>query len=498
MCPLTPDELSYLELLIPYASESELDRIQELLTGITRTEAAEQSLHEFVKQAWGIVEPDRPFIDGWHIRAMCLHLEAVTKGLINNLLINVPPGHCKSLLTCVFWPAWEWTTNPSVRWFFASYDQPLATRDSVKCRYVVESPWYQERWGKKFGIVDDQNQKTRFDTTERGWRLATSVDGRGTGEHPDRIVVDDPHNVRQSDSDAKRQSALDWWDGTIGTRGKVRGARRVVIMQRLHEADLSGHILEKGGFDHICLPLEFEHDRMKPTSIGWQDPRTVEGEYLWPEAFTPQIVEEVKRDLGSHRSAGQLQQRPTAREGGMFKREWFQIVDAAPREMTRLVRWWDKAGTDDDGDYTAGVLMGEHKGIYYIIDIIRGQWSYGRRDDLIDLTASVDYTEWDGKVTIWMEQEPGSGGKQSAEISKSRLSGYPVHAEPSTGSKEVNAEPFASQCEAGNVRLVRGPWNGKFLDEATVFPNGKNDDQIEGAAKAFKKLARPGRKLLVG
>ena len=160
---------------------------------------ARKCLHEYVRQAWPVVEAT-PFIDSWHIGALCEHLQAVTAGQIQKLLINIPPGAGKSLLACVFWPTWEWTNDPSLRWFFASYDARLSTRDSVKCRTLLGSRWYQSRCARQFRLTGDQNQKTYYETDQGGYRLATSVGGHGTGEHPDRIVCDDPHNVQQAES----------------------------------------------------------------------------------------------------------------------------------------------------------------------------------------------------------------------------------------------------------------------------------------------------------
>src|SRR5262245_20677668 len=215
-------------------SENLQERLQE-----KQRRRAERSLLEFVRQAWHVVEPDQPFVPGKHIELICAHLEAVTRGEIPNLLINVPPGHCKSLLVCVFWPAWVWAKNPAARFWFSSYGQELSTRDSLRCRNLIRSRWYQDRLGHVYQLVKDQDAKPRYDTDKRGWGLATSVGGRGTGEHPDYLICDDPHNVKESESDAERQAALDWWDGTVSTRGVWIGVRRVIIMQPLHVKDLS-------------------------------------------------------------------------------------------------------------------------------------------------------------------------------------------------------------------------------------------------------------------
>src|SRR5580704_6425669 len=174
-------------------------------------ELATRSFREFVRQAWPIIEPLTPFVPGWHIDAIVEYLEAVTRGDIRNLLINVPPRHMKSLLVSVLWPAWEWTRHPERRWLFSSYAANLSIRDSVKCRRLIESPWYRARWGHVFTLTGDQNAKTRFDNSRSGYRLSTSVGGAVTGEGGDRIVCDDPHNVQEVDSDSVRKSTITWW-----------------------------------------------------------------------------------------------------------------------------------------------------------------------------------------------------------------------------------------------------------------------------------------------
>ena len=277
------------------------------------------------------------------------------------------------------------------------------------------------------------------------------------------------------------------------TRGVSRKARRVAIQQRAHEGDFSGHVLSTDtSWVHIVLPMRFEPDRMTPTPLGLTDKRTKEGELLAESQFPEPVVAAMEKALGSYGSAGQLQQRPAPREGGMFKRHWFQIVEKCPADARR-VRWWDKGATEGDGDPTAGVLMALKDGIYYIEDIKCGQWSVGNRDKIMLQTAELDAEQHRGTVRIWTEQEPGSSGKESAQATVRLLAGYPINYEPSTGQKEVRAEPFAAQAEAGNVRLVKGPWNADFLDEAGSFPNGKHDDMVDAASAALNKLSIPPR-----
>ncbi len=174
-------------------------------------ELAERSLWEFTRQMWRWADP-APFQDNWHIGAICEHLQAVSTGEIRRLLINIPPHHCKSSLVSVMWPAWVWIRSPGTSFMAASYAQTLSTRDSVKCRRVIESPIYQRRWGAGFRLTGDQNTKTRFDNDRNGYRLATSVGGALTGEGGDVIIVDDAHNVADKESETIPQSTLDWWE----------------------------------------------------------------------------------------------------------------------------------------------------------------------------------------------------------------------------------------------------------------------------------------------
>ena len=412
----------------------------------------------------------------------------------------------KSLAVSVFWPAWSWIDRPELRFLFASYAQSLSHRDSLKCRRVIESPWYQERWSDRFQLTGDQNTKSRFDTTKNGYRLATSVDGSLTGEGGDVIVVDDPHNVREAESEATRGSVLSWWDEAMSTRlNDPKTGAYVIVMQRVNDNDLVGHILAREhDWDHLCLPARYEadHPYATPSSVPLKlnpeitlkgDPRTNDGDLLWGERFGETEMQRMELTLGTYGSAGQLQQRPAPRGGGMFQRGWFGVVDAVPIEAQR-VRYWDKAGTEGGGDYSCGVLVArDYNGLFYIEDVVRGQWSSHNRNVIIKQTAEADRLKYPtAPPTIWIEQEGGSGGKESAEISVRELAGYAVYIEHPTGSKEVRAEPFSAQCEAGNVKMKRAEWNEEYLRELELFPNGKHDDQVDPSAGAFNKLALAG------
>ena len=493
---LNPDDLDR-------ATPEELHELVQLLPRLEQAEQRidlESSLCAFVRAAWYHIE-SAEYVDNWHIAAICEHLQAVTSGQILRLLINIPPGCSKSLLTCVFWPCWEWARTPHIRWFFASYDQRLSTRDSVKCRALINSEWYQNIWGDRYQLTHDQNQKTYFETDQKGYRLATSVGGHGTGEHPDRIVVDDPHNVKEAESELERQSVLEWWDLTMSTRGVARTARRVIIMQRLHHEDLAGHVLAKGDWVHICLPMRYETARMVMTPLGWNDPRCEEGRLLTPEQFSEIQVKELERNLGAYGIAGQLQQNPTPREGGMFKEIWFnQRVKAAPYEARRI-RFWDRAATEGAGCYTAGVLMAHAEdGNWYVEDVVRGQWEPDQRNEQMKAAALRDRQRYGPhhEPIIWVEAEGGSSGRDAWKGVARALAGFPVREDKVTGKKEVRAEPWACQLAAKNVYLVdngesqgtgRADWDiGAYVLEHCQFPLGKYLDQVDSSSGAFNRL----------
>ena len=443
-----------------------------------------RSLRLYIERAWPLVEPRRPFVPGWHIDAICEHLEAVTRGEIEALCINIPPRHMKSLTVGVFWPTWVWTHTPATRWLYASYKEQLATRDCLKARRLIQSPWYAARFSDRVRITSDQNEKRRYDNDETGYRIAMGVGG-GTGEGGDVGVADDPHNIQKAESDVERENVTTWWDEVMSTRI----THRVIVMQRLHERDLTGHVLEQGGYEHLCLPAEWE-GKTCVTVLGTQDPRKKQDELLWPARFGRKWIDAKKVQLGPYGTAGQFQQRPTARSGGQFERGWFQIVDAAPRQAVR-VRYWDKAGTQDGGKHTAGVRLAYWAGVATIEDVVRGQWGAPSREKVIKQVADADARTFGlGAVATFVEQEPGSGGKESAESTIRNLAGHTIYADRPTGDKFTRAQPLAAAAFAGNVRLIRGEWNEPFLRELEAAgPGAAHLDQMDAAAGAFTKAS---------
>ena len=486
----------------------------------------DHSLVDFIGAFWRYVEPAE-FQKNWHIDAICEHLEAAADQQIDRLLINMPPRHMKSLCANVFYPAWLWAQDPNpdkdpkytfqirrnswrgpgVKLMHLSYDGQLATRDGVKCRQIIASEPYQRLWGKRFTLRPDQNQKTRFENSSGGCRISTSEGGLITGEGGDIIIFDDPHNVRDigGASDVARENTLRFWDESLPSRLNDQDSGVfIVIMQRVHERDLSGHIMAREqGWTHLCLPAEYEAKHPFPictsvihksTGKIWADPRK-DGEPLWPERFSSDALYRMAKDetMSSHMAAGQLQQRPSARDGGMFKRAWFanpaKFVDL---EQLQLVRAWDLAWTADaksDPDFSVGVLMGidYRTRALYVIDVIRERLSPANLERRIVSASIVDGEQ----CTIRIPKDPGAGGFYARYLA-SKLQGRSINIEPEQKSKEARAAPFASQCEIGMVKLLEGPWNQGFIDELCAFPNGAHDDQVDAATAAFRALVSRG------
>jgi predicted phage terminase large subunit-like protein len=486
-------------------------------------ELAKRSLVEYIRQAWHVVEPATPYVHGWHIDAIAEHLEAATRGEIRNLIINIPPRHAKSLLCCVFWQTWVWTTRPATRWLYSSYGDSLAIRDSLKCRRIIQSPWYRRNFGDVFSLTGDQNQKTRFDNDKTGYRVATSVGGMGTGEGGDFIVVDDPLKQADAHSQPARQSVIDWWDNTMSTRGNDPDRFvKVVIMQRLHENDLTGHLLEKmatGGqhYEHLCLPARYEETDRR-TFIGWRDPRTEPGQLLWPERFTASALSGLEKDMDRYAVAGQLQQRPSPDSGGIFqKADWrywkpagvklppvlvkdaegnaieIEAVDL-PGALDETLQSWDCAFKDTaKSDFVAGQVWGRLRANYYLLDY------YKERADIVLTMAQIETfaSRWPRAIAKLIEDK--ANGPAVIQLLTQKVPGL-IAVNPE-GGKIGRAHTSAPAVQSHNVYLPHPAlyaWVGEFIDSCAGFPNLAHDDDVDAFTQAMirfllkKDYAPPG------
>ena len=442
----------------------------------------------FVYYAWPELLPGTEYVDNWHVHAICDHMQAVTDGQIKRLIINMPFRMLKSTIISQAFPAWEWITYPHLQYMTASYSREVAIRDAVHSRRIIESKRYREAWGHVFKLTSDQNVKTRYENDRRGSRIITSTESAGTGFGGNRVMIDDPVSGRQASSAAAIAASVDWYTGTAATRmNDPEKDAMILVHQRLSQKDLTGYILETNpdGWDHLILPMRFDPERRKTTSIGFVDPRTKPGELLSPQRLGEEAVRELEKTLTSYHTAAQLQQNPQARAGGMFKRDWFPVIKEIPLG-TKFVRGWDLASTEDGGDYTAGVKVGRQKnGRFVIADARRAQYSAAKVETLITNTASQD--GYSTKISL--PQDPGQAGKVQAGYLVGKLAGYNVTATPESGSKITRAEPFAAQAEAGNVDILEGAWNSAYFDELEIFGNDAgNDDQVDATTRAFNSL----------
>ena len=489
----------------------------------------ENNLLEFTKEGWKQVEPG-PLDIGWHVECLCEHLEAVADQQCLRLLINVPPRHMKSSLANVFFPAWIWANRPrkdltgtptneegwfgpGIKFLHVTYRQDLTTRDSTKCRRLIESPWYQENWGHRFALSPDQNQKTRFDNDKGGYRFSgtmTSITGWGANI----IIYDDPHDVLQVESQVQREEVIRFYSEQLPNRLNPEGpGALVVIMQRSHARDLSGYIIanEFGAevcdisdedwspypWRHLCLPARFEKDHPHPmrtdaickaTCEVWKDNRQ-DGEALWPKMFPLAELDRRADSMSEYAIAGQYQQRPMAREGGLFKRAWFdgafiESTDILPG--TKWVRHWDlAASTDAQADYTVGLKLGRMPDRRFVVaDVIRVKAEGPEVRRLIKTTA-----EQDGRhCEVSLPKDPGQAGKVQTMDFVKMLAGWMVHAEGETGDKTTRAEPVAAQAYHGNLLIKRASWNDDFLEELSLFPAAPHDDQVDALSGAFACL----------
>lgn len=463
---------------------------------------AEGSLIEFTQQAWEAIEPGTQYVDGWHLHAIADHLEAVLDGEIRDLIINMPPRHMKSIQVAVMWPVWSWIAEPNLRWLFSSYAGSLSVRDSLKCRRLIQSPWFQDRWGHVFQLTGDQNAKTFFENDRYGYRFATSVGASTTGHGGDIIVCDDPHNAIEAQSDTIRETTIEWWSQAMSTRlNNPQTGRRVVVMQRLHENDLTGHLLKEQGWEHLCLPAEYEGRRVM-TSVGWTDPRKKEGELLWPERFDRVSIDKLKKQLGTYGAAGQLQQRPAPSEGGLLRRSWFHLWQKDEPKLKFILQSYDTAFTEKtSGDPTACTVYGvfAHEGRYHVmvLDTWAEHLDYpSLRKKVADEWAATYLNGY--RPDLVLIEQKGSGQSLIQDLRRLGISIATYN--PGRADKVTRVHRIAPLLEAGLLFVPESKkfpgqpmtWAQKLIDQAIAFPNAEHDDLVDTMSQALIYLQDAG------
>lgn len=486
------------------------ETVKELLKNpllITR-ELNNRSLYHFLEYFWPVYS-SQPFSPNWHIEYLCKELEVVAEQVSKrqprnyDLIVNVPPGSTKTALVSIMFPIWCWTRWHWMLIITMSYSDKLSLESAEYCRDILQSHLFKEMYPDII-IKEDKNVKSNFKVAKRmtgaggihrqdrlltgGGRISTSLTGTITGFHADILIVDDPLNPTQAASDVELANANHFMEQTLPLRKRDKDITPVIlIMQRLHMEDPAGHWLAKheDNVRHICLPGEIRNFKqyVNPPEMS----KFYVDELLDTKRISWKTLKDLESKLGQYGYAGQIGQNPTPPGGGMFKVDKLVITDKFPypNEVEHTVRYWDKAGTTDGGAYTVGLKMSRLVGNrWFIWDMVRGQWASQERERIIRATAELDGTG----VEVWMEQEPGSSGKESAEGTIRNLAGFRVFAEHPTGDKAFRADPFSVQVNNGSVLVYNGPWLNKLVEELRYFPFSTYKDIVDSASGAFNKL----------
>ncbi len=416
------------------------------------------------------------WLRGQHHKRICDALMRVYRGESKRLIINVAPRYSKTELAVVNFIAWGLGKNPDSEFIHASYSGTLAVNNAAQCRELVRHPAYQAIFPNVI-LRDDSQAKHDWRTTAGGVIYATGAEGTITGFGAGKmrpgfggcILIDDPHKPDEARSDKMRQNVLDWFQNTLESRTNSPDTPIILIMQRLHENDLAGWLLNGGNgekWDHVCIKT-------------LQD----DGTALWPEKHSVERLHQM-RQAAPYTFAGQYQQSPAPPEGNIFKPDGIEIVSAIPHG-TRFVRAWDLGATEGDGDPTAGGKLGiTPDGKYIIADMVLLQGGPDKVEAAVKNTATRDGTD----VEVSLPQDPGQAGKSQVAYFTKQLAGFKVHSSPESGDKITRAEPFAAQCNVGNVMMIKAPWNDALVAEMRVFPNGTHDDQVDALSRAFGRL----------
>lgn len=493
---------------MPKLNKQTLNTIKDNFDAI-KAERCRRSFYYFLQEFWPEVSNDE-FLPNWHIELFCKELEIIARNVAEgkrkeyDLVVNVPPGMTKTITFTIMFPVWCWLNWFWMRFITASYSNDLSLESAEYSRDLIRSQKFHQYF-PELTVKQDKDRKSNFRVQKieqvdnsiiirlGGNRYSTSTGGTLTGFHGHILLVDDPLNPEQAASEVELNKANRWIGQTLSTRKANKAtAVTILIMQRLHQNDPSGHILAKNkSVRHISLPGEIFNykEEVKPPELI----KNYKEGLLDSNRLDKGILQDMEADLGQYGYAGQVGQRPTPPGGGMFKVDHFQIIDKMPPEVNivQRIRYWDKAGTEGGkGARTAGTrMLSLANGKYLITDCKKGRWASEERERIIRETAEADGTS----TVVWIEQEPGSGGKESAEGTIKNLAGFSIYKDPvgkAEGNKILRADPYSVQVNNGNILLLRGEWNHEFIEEHRFAPFSTTKDQWDSAAGAFNKLAR--------
>lgn len=480
-----------------------------------RASVCKKSFYEFFKMVWPIIVAEE-MIKNWHMQYICMQMQRVAERVFAgepkeyDLVINVPPGSSKSTIVSQAFPAWCFTRMPSFRSINGSYSYDLAMRDSLATRDIVQSEFFKEHFPYAAQLREDSNTKGLFVNSCRGGRLSVSVGSRVTGYHGHILTIDDPLDPEQAVSEADLKKVNRWMTNTLPSRGIMRTDTPIILVQqRLAQNDPSGERIERGGrVKHICIPAELLYDKEGNLSVLVEPPELVRhyrDRLMDPRRLNRRNLIEFHKTLGEYGYSGQYLQDPVPLSGATFDISKLKIDEVAPR-MVRMVRAWDKAATKNAGAYSCGVLIGVDKfGDYWILDVVRGQWTPTAREAMIKQTAALDKSGANGRLTghdigqtfveIMIETEGGSGGIESTENTIRSLAGHRVLGKRVTGKKEERAFAFASQVGVqDHVHILSRDWTKDYIGELRFFPNGRYKDQVDASSMGFNRIAKPKRR----
>lgn len=428
-------------------------------------------LSSFIGKTLLSCDPDAPYLPNWHIDLIAEHLEAARNGTLKRLIINMPPRSLKSICVSVAWPAWLLGHNPKSRIIAASYSSVLATKHSIDCRQVIQSPWYRQLF-PEVELAYDQNEKSKFMTKQRGFRMATSVGGSLTGEGGNYLILDDPINPMQATSPLHRKLVNQWFDHTFASRlNDKRKGVIVLVMQRLHQDDLTGYLLEKGGWQHLCLPMVANEREVHDFGDIYKVREA--GEFLHMGRENTETIERTKRELGSMAFAAQFQQQPVPEEGNMIRAWWFGRYKTLPLNVMRKVQSWDtaiKSGVRNDASVC--LTFYEHEGHSYLLDAAVMRCGY---PDLKKAVCNL-YARW--KPDALLIEDKASGQQLIQDLR--REGEIPVIGLMPKNDKVTRFAAVSAMIEAGRLLLPEeAPWLAAFEDELLRFPNATHDDQVD-------------------
>lgn len=449
-------------------------------------EKAERDISEFIKQAWHVIEPGTPYVDNWHIDLISEYLQAVDNSEILRLIINIPPRHMKSIQTTVCYPAWSWIKKPTKRFIKVSYSDSLSRKHNVLCRDIIRSPWYQKNWGDRFKIKDDVDRQDEFKNDHHGMMFSTSVGGRLTGEGGDVIIVDDPQNPLMANSATEREASIAFFKNTLQTRlNDPKKGAIIVIMQRMHEHDLTGYILsEQLGYEHICLPAEAPERTVIHFPISGREVIREEGDLLNPGRFDKEALEGLKKSMGSAQYAGQFQQTPAPAEGLIFKREWLGNFFKTAPHQNMLIQSWDMPFTKSEGSAKcAGIVIGRNGASIYIFDMVNDKMTFTESVAAVR-TLTGKWPKARAKVI-----ENKANGPAIVDLLKKEIPGM-VEFNPK-GSKEERAISMTPYFEAGNIWFPdpeTHPWVHDLINDLLIFPKGQYKDTVDALVQGILYL----------